>query len=61
MIENFECRNCFAILPLDIHGRCSACGSSSVISQEVVCVGEFQARDLASELQNCVVVARGNG
>lgn len=36
MPEKFECRNCLHCGPLDVHGYCEHCGSSSVISVEVL-------------------------
>lgn len=36
MRETFECRNCYHSGPLNKHGRCEACGSESVISQEAI-------------------------
>lgn len=34
--ELFECRDCFHAGTLTIHGRCEACNSDCVISQELI-------------------------
>jgi len=39
-MEHFECRNCFLIGALNIHGACQGCGSQSVISQELLSLNE---------------------
>lgn len=44
MSEHFECRNCFHVGPLTVHGRCERCHSDKVMSVEVMEVIEF--RDL---------------
>lgn len=35
-VEQWECANCFHRGPLTQQGRCEKCGSTSVISQEVI-------------------------
>jgi hypothetical protein len=34
--ERYECRNCFHVGPLNVHGGCESCGSQAVISQELM-------------------------
>jgi hypothetical protein len=34
--ELFECRDCFHIGPLNVHGGCEECHSQAVISQELI-------------------------
>lgn len=43
MAEHFECRNCFHVGPLTVHGRCERCHSLAVISQEVIQLREVMA------------------
>jgi len=33
--EKFECLDCFAIAPLNQHGRCARCLSDAVISEHI--------------------------
>ncbi len=40
-MELFECRNCFHIGTLTVRGGCEACGSCSVISQELLSVQPY--------------------
>ena len=35
-MERFECETCFHTGPLDQHGRCERCGSSQVVSEQVL-------------------------
>ena len=34
--ETFECQACYAIGPLNEHGRCVRCGSDAVITQALL-------------------------
>jgi hypothetical protein len=36
MTEFWECSDCLKVGPLDVHGRCSRCGSESVLSQHTI-------------------------
>jgi len=35
-MEQFECVNCHVTTTLDVHGRCSSCGSTQVISEHLL-------------------------
>lgn len=50
MQESFECRACFHVGPLTVHGACERCGSQSVISQErlSLCTSQAKANPLAT-------------